>query len=493
LDVQTNHYDSDERYMALHDICQDLLSKDNVPLDHLSEKRLVAAILDRLEKDTINDVKAISVKALGYLVKRVGKDSNEEIASRLLKSLFAGDASGQGKEDANAFSLRDVFAIGLKNLIADAPASQGPSITGVIVPSLITGLQDKRQDVKTETLELTTAILNRFGNLVDKASSPTSGGGAAGSTLVGGAPAGFLYGLLEHALRLLLDPAQPVRKRAVNVVGALSVYLSDSQLDTCIKLLLGGIEAQGHKKGGAASSSGGSAAASSAGPLAAADPRVLIQTISAVSRCVGWRLASHLSRIVPLFLSEMGNPRDEDEASHTEKENELRENVLQAFDSFVVRSPKVIQPFLKDIVSVSLAWLRYDPNYAAADNDNDDDIAGGGSSAGMDDEEEDEYDDGEGWDDGDDFGGAGDEVGCGSCSLLPFEGLLSWLNHYSAFSLHVAGRHFLESEACLREAVHEPTHQQSRSSNRWKCYQWWHYDSLPGPLYGCPITTALHH
>jgi hypothetical protein len=56
----------------------------------MTEKRVVTAILDRLEKDTSNDVQAIAVKTLGLLVRRVPRDLVEDICVRLGKHLLEG-------------------------------------------------------------------------------------------------------------------------------------------------------------------------------------------------------------------------------------------------------------------------------------------------------------------------------------------------------------------------------------------------------------------
>jgi hypothetical protein len=90
-----------------------------------------------------------------------------------------------------------------------------------------------------------------------------------------------------------------------------------------------------------------------------------LQTIGAMSRHVGFRLGRHLKRIVPIFIECLGDPNDEAEvrtftfdvvhlivfhqslysyvlqSSHSEAANELRENCFQAFESFLLRSPKV--------------------------------------------------------------------------------------------------------------------------------------------------------
>ncbi len=61
-------------------------------------------------------------------------------------------------------------------------------------------------------------------------------------------------------------------------------------------------------------------------------------------------------------------------------------DVIQAFESFVLRCPKEIGPHLDSIVNISLKFIKYDPNYADDGEDEDDKME-------EDEEEQDEYSD----------------------------------------------------------------------------------------------------
>jgi len=144
----------------------------DVKMDALLERRIVTAILDRLEKDTSNDVQSVCVKTLGILVRKVSEAQVQEICERLAKHLL------EGRDE-----LRDVYGIGLKTLISDAAPGLGPLVALTIVPRLLAGVQDPRQDVRCECLDVAVPLLLRFGTAVDK----------------------HHYQLLEYTLRLLLD------------------------------------------------------------------------------------------------------------------------------------------------------------------------------------------------------------------------------------------------------------------------------------------------
>lgn len=136
--------------------------------------------------------------------------------------------------------------------------------------------------------------------------------------------------------------------------------------------------------------------------LNAAAARALIQTIGTVSRTVGYRLGRHLDQIIPLFLQYCGDAASEDEAQHSEAANELRESCFPGLESFVVKCPKEVASFLPNILKVSLAFMRYDPNYTFDEGQETMDVDGGVGQDG--DEEVDE-------------GGAEeefDDYGCGS-------------------------------------------------------------------------------
>lgn len=99
------------------------------------------------------------------------------------------------------------------------------------------------------------------------------------------------------------------------------------------------------------------------------DTRTLIQTIGAISRTVGHRLGRHLDRLVPIFLKFCGDA--DDESQQSEAANELREHCFPGLESFALRCPREVAPYLGDILRTSIGFMKYDPNYSYDDEDGD--------------------------------------------------------------------------------------------------------------------------
>lgn len=106
-------------------------------LDHQQEKQLCAAILGRLEKDTNNDVQAVSVKCLSVLVRRVAEPQVVEICTRLCQHILSGRAE-----------MRDVYGIGMKTLIAEALPAHAHAIAEHACRALLSGVESPEAGVR---------------------------------------------------------------------------------------------------------------------------------------------------------------------------------------------------------------------------------------------------------------------------------------------------------------------------------------------------------
>ena len=346
--------------MATNDLCNEL--QKDIKIDENMEKRICAAVLKQLD-DQSNDVQSVAVKCLAIILKKVQQTQIGEICDKLCSLILDG-------KDA----LRDIYSIGLKTLIADVPDEMGPLVSDRLSGRLLNGItRTGPDDIKRECLDNMADLLRRFGHLISKDHED-------------------VMNAVVHQLDHEKSPL--IRKRAAVCLGALAVCSSDSLLNRLVELILEQIEIaerKGKGKGSAAASSSGNGHSSQA-----ADTRTLIQTVGTISRTVGYRLGRHLDRLVPLFLRFCGEPDDENPQNETA--NELREHCLPGLESFVLRCPKEVSPYIGSILKAALGFMKYDPNYSY---DCDDDADAMDEERDEDDEEEAFDDEGFGSDDDD--------------------------------------------------------------------------------------------
>ena len=148
---KVSHYDGDERYMSISDLTKELASDKVVGED--SERAICAALLERLEVDKSNEVQTIAVRCLSTLMKRGNAGQVSDIVRTLCTQLL------DGREE-----LRDIYAIGMKTIVKDAPTALGGLVCEEATPLLYYGIeQNVDQRVKMECLDILTEILTKFG------------------------------------------------------------------------------------------------------------------------------------------------------------------------------------------------------------------------------------------------------------------------------------------------------------------------------------------
>lgn len=272
--------------------------------------------------DPSNEVQTIAVKCLSILLRRVNQNQIIDISKKLAILILDGNAS-----------LRDIYSICMKTLIADVPDSMGKAVSDHLSNALITGIDRPLEDVKKECLDNVTELLKRFGHELSDS---------------------YFNRIMTSTIQQLKHPKPNIRKRASNTLGALAFVLSEESLSQLINVLLARI---GELERGST--------ASKSSPESA----TLIATIGVISRTVGYKLGRYLGDIVPLFIRFCGEPDDED--LQTDQGNELRESCFPGLESFVMRCPKEIIPHLSDILAVSLKFVEYDPNYQYDDDNGD--------------------------------------------------------------------------------------------------------------------------
>lgn len=81
---------------------------------------------------------------------------------------------------------------------------------------------------------------------------------------------------------------------------------------------------------------------------------------SLASRYNPKRLGAHLPTLMPTVIK-FTEEADEDD--------ELREICLQALESFVLRCPAETNAYINQLQQVGLEYMKYDPNFADADDE----------------------------------------------------------------------------------------------------------------------------
>ncbi len=352
----TGHYDKDERYMAANDLCNEF-SRD-LKLDENMERRICTAILKLLD-DPSNDVQSVAVKCLGVLLKKVQEPQILEIADKLSTLILNGRSE-----------LRDIYSIGVKTLIKDMPDDVNLQVVTLLTERLLSGCGSSpssstsgkgkevvnKEDVQRECLDNLTDLLKRFGLRVVT----------------------LHHSIMQTVSRLLSSSVAIIRKRVGHCLGALAKVSSDALVTSFVEMMLSELEGKNNTDNDI---------------VKGVDKKVLVQTVGSISRVIGHRLGNHLNRLIPLFISICGVDNIDDEEQQSDEMNDLRERCLPSLESFVLRCPREVSPFIPSILETSLTFITYDPNYNYDEEEEEND------------EDEDDYED----DYDEDFGGSDDD------------------------------------------------------------------------------------
>jgi len=322
--------DTDFRYMALNDLTNEL-QKENFSLEDSTEQKVLRAVLKLLE-DKNGEVQNLAVKCLGPLVKRIKEAQVLEVIDQL--SNFA----AQQKND----ELRGIASIGLKTVIVEISPNRASNVCKRIIPRLLQQLENPNSsyEIYMDSLDTLSEVLARFGTLV--------------------APEQQLQ-IQKVLLPLLSHPRPAVRKRTTVTIGHLVAHISEQQFESLVEFLLQRF----------------SQSQDSSDRL-----RTLVQTTGVLSRYSASRLGAHIPQFLPIIIAH---------ASSEDADDELREICFQSLETFVIRCPTEITPFVDRIIDLALTYLKYDPNYAADDDDETEDE----EMQDEDDDEEAEEDDDE--------------------------------------------------------------------------------------------------
>eukprot|EP00656_Telonema_subtile_P031350 TRINITY_DN3431_c0_g3_i1.p1 TRINITY_DN3431_c0_g3~~TRINITY_DN3431_c0_g3_i1.p1 ORF type:complete len:390 (+),score=115.83 TRINITY_DN3431_c0_g3_i1:162-1331(+) len=328
--------DADLRIVATADLYKGLQS-GSVRLDGDQERKICSVLLQRLEVDSSKPVQENVNLCIKHLVTRVSESNADELATKMVNSVI------QGNDDR-----RSVFSLALKVLLGQIPAGQcAQRITKSLIGRLITGMEKGSLDVASECMELAKDLSLRFGPMFAKEHQA------------------FMDVLHPH----LMSTKPAMRRRAKECVGFLAPSLSNQLFNQLMEFLISNVE-------------------SNSSSAAIEQQRTAIQAIGSVARQCGGRVGPFLDRMVPLLdsvLKSLQQIEDQEDPVF-----ELMENIIQVFDTFVMRCPREADKHLATIQEVSLALLKYDP-FREEDSDEDEESE----------EDEDSDEDDEEWDDED--------------------------------------------------------------------------------------------
>jgi cullin-associated NEDD8-dissociated protein 1 len=322
--------------MATSDLANEL-AKPSFHFDNgATEKQVTDVVLTQLD-DQSSDISSLATKCLGLVANKVGEERLRALTVSLLETMI----------NAKKEQQRDVASLALKTVITELKPAKARVLAQAAAPHLLEGLRSASPDVASNSLDSLIEIASRHGAALPNIDT------------------------LRDALIPELDASRAgIRKRAIHCLALLASYLPTPSLDSLCEAIFTRLE----MSTGTTSTNKEQA-------------RSYIQALGALSKSVGFKLGPHMSRAVPLVLARL--------KSADEGDDELMELALVAVESFVQRCPSDTRPFLDELTTACLQFLKFDPNYAA-DDDDDEEMAGGEESEvdeDFEDEDEEVYSD----------------------------------------------------------------------------------------------------
>lgn len=317
--------------MALYDLLHEM-EKETFKLDDTTQKKVADTVIVLLQ-DTSSEVQGMAVKCLEPLIKRLPQNQIEDWFKKLIETLLGED------EDK-----RDIATIALKIIITKVPIENAPNPVKKALNLLGKSLEKNvPSEIKGQALDIYSEILARFGGILSQKHDE----------------------LQAAFITEVSNSKQSICKRAIFCLAALSINSSDDLFAKLVRFIIDGIKKE--EEGGE-------------------NLKIYIQCCSAISKNAGHRLGKYLKEIVPLLVKS---------ADHITDNEEVKENIMQAFDSFLQTCPDESKEFLDYYVILAKEYLEYDPNYSY-------------DSSG-DEKEEIETDEKEGDEEGGDEGGFSDD------------------------------------------------------------------------------------
>jgi cullin-associated NEDD8-dissociated protein 1 len=313
--------DPDLRQMALFDL-QELLNSSEVVLSEPEQDKIVPHVLTAFTSREVNsEIHSQSVRLLATLVKKLSPKNRQKIAEHLVTCLW--DQITETKNAEAIRTLRENALMGLKSLIEGLQDDHKETVQLVLVPRLLAGMKSTDSKIKADILDVLSELIRKFGKAIsDKHAS------------------------IQEAAIACFSGDQGLRKKGVACVANLCLFSSDDLFNQVLQLTLAGLNADRGEH-----------------------LRRHIQLCNTITRVAADRFGSAVEKVIPLFFKELNRLQSaSEEESQSVAADEVRENILQALDSFISRCPNHVGHLLPEIVDHCGVLVKWDPNFCEVDD-----------------------------------------------------------------------------------------------------------------------------
>ena len=377
--------DPDLRFMSLEDLSQ-ILAKhktDFLNHDYGLASRAVDAVVKALD-DQNGEVQNLAIKCLGPLVSRVPIT----VVGPTLEKLTSVKMQNAVDNSLPSLALRNVISALPKPVRGVAPSREVIDtytiISRVLIPRIIGvsgtaasgrqpasdthGLLDEKSEPTSEAVDVLIEVVRCFGPLLQVLEVEK------------------LQEIVVQVLERKTTPS-PVKKRAVVALAILAPYLSDDVLTSLVAKMDASLKQP---------------------KLSPVMRRLYITIMGSLSRSIPHQFGEHLASLLPhIFqvLSQVELQAQLDAVSEGDDRamaefNEVREAALIALEAFLSSCGTKMRPYTEEVISASLRYLKYDPNYAMDEDESMDEEEDAEEDDGLSDD--DDFEDDGGFDDDDD-------------------------------------------------------------------------------------------
>eukprot|EP00298_Acanthocystis_sp_HF-20_P014341 c20735_g3_i1.p1 GENE.c20735_g3_i1~~c20735_g3_i1.p1 ORF type:complete len:1246 (-),score=552.88 c20735_g3_i1:2007-5744(-) len=325
--------DRDFRYMAASDLLQEF-QNPNFRFDQTVETKLADQLITLL-KDTSADVQGLAVRCISALLNRASEKTTHQILNALLNNVI------NSKPEIDP--VRDISIVTLKTAIPSLPQNESNGqIIRQLCPNAYKAIPKGSIEVQMEAVEVVNVFTSRFGEYFATNSEE----------------------IVDVLLPLLPIDRSVLRKRTTTCLATVCSGANEALFEKVVKHTIEHLNPKDPKA-----------------------TKPYLQLIVSLSGTSGQRFKPFLDTLITKILGLLQEPEEIDDDIC-----EMLENCILAFQTFTQRCSKDMDPFVKSVLETCLKFIKFDPNYAMAEDDD-----GNDQEDAMDeDDEEDEDDDDDG-------------------------------------------------------------------------------------------------